>query len=96
MYKLPERRGGGWGGEVIWAMPERKHLFLKEVFPYADIIDHEAFHLTESNTETLIRVDLDLRKSIRTYIFPFILLMIEYLYFGRLVSVEGFHRRGLG
>ena len=33
MYKLPERRGGG--GEVIWAMPERKHLFLKEGFPYA-------------------------------------------------------------
>ena len=32
MYKLPERRGGG-GGEGIWAMPERKHLFLKEVFP---------------------------------------------------------------
>ena len=21
------------GGEVIWAMPERKHSFLKEVFP---------------------------------------------------------------
>ena len=33
MYKLPERRGGG-GGEVIRAMPKRKHLFLKEVFPY--------------------------------------------------------------
>ena len=31
MYKLPERGGGG--GEVIWAMPERKHSFLKEVFP---------------------------------------------------------------
>ena len=31
MYKLPERRGGG--GEVIRAMPERKHLFLYEVFP---------------------------------------------------------------
>ena len=29
MYKLPERGGG----EVIWAMPERKHYFLKEVFP---------------------------------------------------------------
>ena len=24
----------GEGGEVIWAMPERKHSFLKEVFPY--------------------------------------------------------------
>ena len=35
MYKLPERRGGGGrGGEVIWAMPERKHSFLNEVFPY--------------------------------------------------------------
>ena len=31
MYKLPERRGGG--GEEIWAMPERKHSFLHEVFP---------------------------------------------------------------
>ena len=28
MYKLPKRRG-----EVIWAMPERKHSFLHEVFP---------------------------------------------------------------
>ena len=25
MYKLPERRGEG--GEVIWAIPERKNLF---------------------------------------------------------------------
>ena len=32
MYKLPERRGGG----VIWAMPERKHSFLHEVFPKHD------------------------------------------------------------
>ena len=32
MYKLPERGGGGGGG--IRAMPERKHSFLKEVFPY--------------------------------------------------------------
>ena len=23
----------GEGGEVIWAMPERKHSFLNEVFP---------------------------------------------------------------
>ena len=29
MYKLLERGGG----EVIWAMPERKHSFLHEVFP---------------------------------------------------------------
>ena len=26
-------RKRGRGGEVIWAMPERKHLFLNEVFP---------------------------------------------------------------
>ena len=35
MYKLPERGGGG--EEVIWAMPERKHSFLKEVFPNSEI-----------------------------------------------------------
>ena len=29
MYKLPERGGG-----VIRAMPERKHSFFWEVFPY--------------------------------------------------------------
>ena len=28
------RNGGRGGGEVIRAMPERKHSFLKEVFPY--------------------------------------------------------------
>ena len=33
MYKLPERRGGGGGG-VIRAMPQRKHSFFQEVFPY--------------------------------------------------------------
>ena len=27
------RNGGRGGGEVIRAMPERKHSFLKEVFP---------------------------------------------------------------
>ena len=31
MYKLPEMGAGG--GEVIRAMPERKHSFFKEVFP---------------------------------------------------------------
>ena len=31
MYKLPEIGGGG--GEVIRAMPERKHSFFQEVFP---------------------------------------------------------------
>ena len=28
------RKKGGGGGEVIWAMPERKHSFSNEVFPY--------------------------------------------------------------
>ena len=27
-------RKRGRGGEVIWAMPERKHSFFQEVFPY--------------------------------------------------------------
>ena len=27
--------GEGGGGEVIWAMPERKHSFFQEVFPYS-------------------------------------------------------------
>ena len=27
------RNGGRGGGEEIWAMPERKHSFFKEVFP---------------------------------------------------------------
>ena len=38
MYKLPEMGGGGWGREVIRAMPERKHSFFKEVFPKSKII----------------------------------------------------------
>ena len=29
MYKLPERGGRGEGGEVIRAMPERKHSFFR-------------------------------------------------------------------
>ena len=35
--QVPQNGGeGGWGrgGEVIWAMPERKHSFFQEVFPY--------------------------------------------------------------
>ena len=32
------KEGEGEGGEVIWAMPERKHSFLKEVFPYSERI----------------------------------------------------------
>ena len=31
------RIGGGGGGEVIWAMPERNRFFLAEVFPYPRI-----------------------------------------------------------
>ena len=33
MYKLPEMGGG----EVIRAMPERKHSFFQEVFPYSKV-----------------------------------------------------------
>ena len=33
LYNLPELGGGGGVEEVIWAMPERKHSFLQEVFP---------------------------------------------------------------
>ena len=41
IYKLPERRGGG-GGEVIQAMPERKHFFSQDGFPYyADADDDD-------------------------------------------------------
>ena len=28
------RKKGRGGEEVIWAMPERKHFFFHEVFPY--------------------------------------------------------------
>ena len=31
-------RKKGRGGEVIWAMPERKHSFLKEVFPNSELM----------------------------------------------------------
>ena len=35
---MPELGGGvGWGGEVIWAMPERNRFFLCEVFPLYDL-----------------------------------------------------------
>ena len=50
MYKLPERRG-----EVIWAMPERKHFFLKEVFPYLVLSIRLGFWLW-LDQETLIVV----------------------------------------
>ena len=32
---MPELGGGG-GGEIIWAMPERNRFFLWEVFPNID------------------------------------------------------------
>ena len=35
--QVARKKGRGEGGEVIRAMPERKHLFLKEVFPNAHI-----------------------------------------------------------
>ena len=38
MDKLPERGGGGGGGGGIWAMPERKHSFLKEGFPNSELM----------------------------------------------------------
>ena len=31
--QVARKKGRGEGGEVIRAMPERKHSFLKEVFP---------------------------------------------------------------
>ena len=31
--QVARKKGRGGGGEVIWAMPERKHSFLHEVFP---------------------------------------------------------------
>ena len=39
LYNLPELGGGG-GGEVIWAMPERNQFFLWEVFPYSNELVH--------------------------------------------------------
>ena len=35
--QVARKRGRGEGGEVIRAMPERKHSFLKEVFPKAKV-----------------------------------------------------------
>ena len=42
-YKLP-KLGGGGGGEVIWAMPERNRFFLWEVFPNVMNIFLENFY----------------------------------------------------
>ena len=41
--QVARKRGRGEGGEeeVIWAMPERKHSFLREVFPYTDTSSFE-------------------------------------------------------
>ena len=47
-------RKKGWGDEVIWAMPERKHSFLHEVFPKTDRIAVSVFllfWLSLTNTE---------------------------------------------
>ena len=35
--QVAQNGGRGVGGEVIQAMPERKHSFFKEVFPYLQI-----------------------------------------------------------
>ena len=54
MYKLPERRGGG-GGEVIWAMPERKHSFLNEVFPkVSNLCSGNTFQIHFASSPTLV------------------------------------------
>ena len=37
---LPKKGGRGGGREVIWAMPERKHSFLHEVFPKLGRLTH--------------------------------------------------------
>ena len=34
--QVARKKGRGKGGEVIRAMPERKHSFFNEVFPYND------------------------------------------------------------
>ena len=40
-------------GEVIWAMPERKHSFSEEVFPYATILVPVSSSNWESNYYSL-------------------------------------------
>ena len=52
MNKLPERGGGGEGGEVIRAMPERKHSFFKEVFPYIKLFVRSTSSKKETNVLT--------------------------------------------
>ena len=37
-------RKKGRGGEVIWAMPERKHSFLNEVFPNTIYIPYNIYN----------------------------------------------------
>ena len=43
LYNLPELGGGG-GGEVIWAMPERNRFFLWEVFPKPSVKMYSKWH----------------------------------------------------
>ena len=35
--QVARKKGRGRGGEGIWAMPERKHFFFHEGFPYVDM-----------------------------------------------------------
>ena len=41
------------GGEVIWAMPERKHSFLEEVFPYIIVADNPDMYLLSQDVAAL-------------------------------------------
>ena len=51
-----EGEEGGGGGEVIWAMPERKHSFLHEVFPNVGsiIVDLQLYR----NKSTVVQISL--------------------------------------
>ena len=45
MYKLPERGGGG---EVIWAMPERKHFFYMRCSLRYRVVQSDVLRLVAS------------------------------------------------
>ena len=59
MYNLPELGGGG-GGEVIWAMPERNRFFLWEVFPYEKV----TLRITQLNDPKIFTQKTELAVSI--------------------------------